>query len=171
MKNNLINNNMKRFLFLLGMLVLVISAQAVPSLVVKPLSGKECITALGNIGKVVYSGDSLYVYDAAKNVVFSDLLANVQHIRFSDEQPSTSNQVENTQTNNGLQVKVYPNPTQDVLMVENAQGNVLRLYSMDGRLVVTQAVENGSAQMDMAELPTGNYLLLSGNQSFQVIKQ
>ena len=162
---------MKRFLFLLGMLVLVISAQAVPSLVVKPLSGKECITALGSIGKVVYSGDSLYVYDVAKNVVFSDLLANVQHIRFSDEQPSTPTQVENTQTNDGLQVKVYPNPTQDVLMVEHAQGDVLRLYSMDGRLVVTQAVENGSAQVDMAELPTGNYLLLSGNQSFQVIKQ
>ena len=162
---------MKRFLFLLGMLVLVISAQAVPSLVVKPLSGKECITALGNIGKVVYSGDSLYVYDAAKNVVFSDLLANVQHIRFSDEQPSTSNQVENTQTNNGLQVKVYPNPTQDVLMVENAQGNVLRLYTMGGQLVTIQPVNNGSAQVKMSDLPSGNYLLLSGNQSFQVIKQ
>ena len=162
---------MKRFLFLLGMLVLVISAQAVPSLVVKPLSGKECITALGNIGKVVYSGDSLYVYDAAKNVVFSDLLANVQHIRFSDEQPSTSNQVENTQTNNGLQVKVYPNPTQDVLMVENAQGNVLRLYTMGGQLVTIQPVNNGSAQVKMSDLPSGNYLLISGNQSFQVIKQ
>ena len=162
---------MKRFLFLLGMLVLVISAQAVPSLVVKPLSGKECITALGCIGKLVYSGDSLYVYDAAKNVLFSDLLANVQHIRFSDEQPNTPTQVENTQTNTGVQVKVYPNPTQDILIVEHAQSGVLRLYTMDGRLVVTQAVENGAAQVDMAELPTGNYLLISGNQSFQVIKQ
>ena len=162
---------MKRFLFLLGMLVLVISAQAVPSLVVKPLSGKECITALGNIGKVVYSGDSLYVYDAAKNVVFSDLLANVQHIRFSDEQPSTPTQVENTQNNSNLQVKVYPNPTHDILMVENAQGNVLRLYTMGGQLVTIQPVNNGSAQVKMSDLPSGNYLLLSGNQSFQVIKQ
>ena len=162
---------MKRFLFLLGLSVLVMSAKAIPSLVVKPLSGKECITALGSIGKIVCSGDSLYVYDVAKNVVFSDLLANVQHIRFSDEQPNTSTSVENTQGNNALQVKVYPNPTQDILMVENAQGNVLRLYSIDGRLVVTQAVENGSAQVNMTNLPSGNYLLLSGNQSFQVIKQ
>ena len=162
---------MKRFLFLLGMLVLVISAQAVPSLVVKPLSGKECITALGNIGKVVYSGDSLYVYDAAKNVVFSDLLANVQHIRFSDEQPSTPTQVENTQNNSNLQVKVYPNPTHDILMVENAQGNVLRLYTIGGQLVTIQPVNNGSAQVKMSDLPSGNYLLLSSNQSFQVIKQ
>lgn len=160
-----------KFILICALLCSLQAWTAIPSLVVKPLSGKECITALGSIGKVVYSGDSLYVYDKAQTLVFSDLLANVQHIRFSDEQPSTPTQVENTQTNNGLQVKVYPNPTQEVLMVEHAQGDVLRLYSMDGRLVVTQAVENGSAQMDMAELPTGNYLLLSGNQSFQVIKQ
>ena len=160
-----------KFILICALLCSLQAWAAIHSLVVKPLSGKECITAIGSIGKVVYSGDSLYVYDAAKNVVFSDLLANVQHIRFSDEQPSTPTQVENTQTNNGLQVKVYPNPTQDILMVENAQGDVLRLYSMDGRLVVTQTVESGSAQVDMAELPTGNYLLLSGNQSFQVIKQ
>lgn len=159
------------FILICALLCFLQAWAAIPSLVVKPLSGKECITALGSIGKVVYSGDSLYVYDKAQTLVFSDLLANVQHIRFSDEQPSTPTQVENTQTNNGLQVKVYPNPTQEVLMVENAQGDVLRLYSMDGRLVVTQTVESGSVQVDMAELPTGNYLLLSGNQSFQVIKQ
>ena len=162
---------MKRILLILGVFAMVGSAQAVPSLVGKPLRGAECITALGVVGKLVYSGDSLYVYDKARTLVFSDLLANVQHVRFSDEQPSTPTSVENTQGESTLQVKVYPNPTQEVLHVENAQGEVLRLYAMDGRLVGTQAVENGSAQVDMAELPAGNYLLLSGNQSFQVIKQ
>ena len=162
---------MKRLLLILGIFAMVGSAQAVPSLVVKPLSGKECITALGVVGKLVYSGDSLYVYDKAQTLVFSDLLANVQHVRFSDEQPSTPTNVENTQGESTLQVKVYPNPTQEVLHVENAQGDVLRLYSMDGRLLGTQAVENGAAQVDMAELPAGNYLLLCGKESFQVIKQ
>ena len=162
---------MKRFLLILGIFAMVGSAQAVPSLVVKPLSGKECITALGVVGKLVYSGDSLYVYDKAQTLVFSDLLANVQHVRFSDEQPSTPTNVENTQGESTLQVKVYPNPTQEVLHVENAQGEVLRLYAMDGRLVGKQAVENGAAQVDMAELPAGNYLLLCGKESFQVIKQ
>jgi hypothetical protein len=162
---------MKRFLLILGIFAMVGSAQAVPSLVVKPLSGKECITALGVVGKLVYSGDSLYVYDKAQTLVFSNLLANVQHVRFSDEQPSTPNNVENTQGESTLQVKVYPNPTQEVLHVENAQSKVLRLYAMDGRLVGTPAVENGAAQVDMAELPAGNYLLLCGKESFQVIKQ
>ena len=162
---------MKRILLILGVFAMVGSAKAVPSLVVKPLRGAECITALGVVGKLVYSGDSLYVYDKAQTLVFSDLLANVQHVLFSDEQPSTPTSVENTQGESTLQVKVYPNPTQEVLHVENAQSEVLRLYAMDGRLVGTQAVENGSAQVDMAELPAGNYLLLCGKESFQVIKQ
>ena len=162
---------MKRLLLILGIFAMVGSAKAVPSLVVKPLRGAECITALGIVGKLVYSGDSLHVYDKAQTLVFSDLLANVQHVRFSDEQPSTPTNVENTQGESTLQVKVYPNPTQEVLHVENAQSEVLRLYAMDGRLVGTQAVENGSAQVNMAELPAGNYLLLCGKESFQVIKQ
>ena len=160
-----------KFILICALLCSLQAWAAIPSLVVKPLSGKECITALGSIGKVVYSGDSLYVYDKAQTLVFSDLLANVKHVRFSDEQPSTPTSVENKQGNNALQVKVYPNPTQEVLHVENAQSEVLRLYAMDGRLVVTLAVENGSAQVNMAGLPAGNYLLLSGDQSFQVIKQ
>ena len=162
---------MKRLLLILGIFAMVGSAKAVPSLVVKPLRGAECVTALGVVGKLVYSGDSLYVYDKAQTLVFSDLLANVQHVRFSDEQPSTPTNVENTQGESTLQVKVYPNPTQEVLHVENAQSEMLRLYAMDGRLVGTQAVENGAAQVDMAELPAGNYLLLCGKESFQVIKQ
>lgn len=162
---------MKRLLLILGIFAMMGSAKAVPSLVVKPLRGAECITALGVVGKLVYSGDSLYVYDKAQALVFSDLLVNVRHVRFSDEQPSTPTNVENTQGESILQVKVYPNPTQEVLHVENAQSEVLRLYAMDGRLVGTQAVENGSAQMDMTELPAGNYLLLCGKESFQVIKQ
>ena len=162
---------MKRILVVLGVLAFVGSAMAEPSLVVKPLVGTECISALSTVGKLVYSGDSLYVYDKSQTIVFKDLLLNVKHIRFSDEQPSTPTDVENTQSDNTLKVKVYPNPTQDILMVENAQGDMLRLYTMDGRLLETQLLINGSAQVNMTNFPTGNYLLLSGNQSFQVIKQ
>ena len=54
---------MKRIVIILGIFACVGSAMAVPSLVVKPLGGAECISALSTVGKLVYSGDSLYVYD------------------------------------------------------------------------------------------------------------
>ena len=158
-------------LFLLSFALLSLSAFATLSLVVKPWSGGECITALGNIGKIVYSGDSIYVYDAAKTLVFSDLLANVQHVSFSDEQPSTPTGVEDLQGNNATQVLVYPNPTQDLLHVKNAQADVVRLYTLTGSLVQIAQCQNGEVQLNVSSCPAGSYLLLCGNEAFQVIKQ
>ena len=158
-------------IIVLSLALMSVSAFAALSLVVKPLSGGECITALGNIGKIVYSGDSIYVYDAAKTLVFSDLLANVQHVRFSDEQPSTPTGVEDLQSNNATQVFVYPNPTQDLLHVKNAQADVVRLYTLTGSLVQTAQCQNGEVQLNVSSCPAGSYLLLCGNEAFQVIKQ
>ena len=162
---------MRKYLFVMGFIAFVMSAQAVPSLVVKPLSGSECITALCNIGKIAYSGDSIYVYDAAKRLVFSDLLVNVQHVRFSDEQPSTPTGVEDLQGEQTTQILVYPNPTQEVLHVKNAQADVVRLYTISGALVQTEEVQNGEVQLNVSSCPAGSYLLLCGNEAFQIIKQ
>ena len=157
-------------IMVLSLALMSVSAFAALSLVVKPLSGKECILALGSIGKIAYSGDSIYVYDAAKVLVFGDLLANVQHVRFSDEQPSAPTGVEDIQGNNATQVLVYPNPTQDLLHVQNAQAEVVRLYTLTGSLVQTAEVHNGEVQLNVSSCPVGNYLLLCGNEAFQIIK-
>ena len=161
---------MKKFI-VLSLALVSISAFAALSLVVKPLSGKECISALSKIGKIAYSGDSIYVYDAEKMLVFSDLLANVQHVRFSDEQPSAPTGVEDIQGNNATQVLVFPNPTQDVLHVKNTEAEVVRLYTISGALVLTEQVQNGGVQLNVSSCPAGSYLLLCGNEAFQVIKK
>ena len=158
-------------IFLFFTFVCSLQVMAALSLVVKPLSGKECVTALGNIGKVVYSGDSIYVYDAAKTLVFSDLLANVQHVRFSDEQPSMPTGVEDIQDDSATQVLVYPNPAQDVLHVKNAKADVVRLYTAAGQLVQTAQAQNGEVQLNVYSCSAGGYILLCGNEAFQVIKQ
>lgn len=158
-------------IIVLSLALLSVSAFAALSLVVKPLSGKECISALSQIGKIAYSGDSIYVYDATKTLVFSDLLVNVQHVRFSDEQPSTPTGVDNLQSNNATQVMVYPNPTQDLLHVKNAQAEVVRLYTLTGSLVQMAEVHNGEVQLNVSCCPAGSYLLLCGNEAFQVIKK
>ena len=93
---------MKRIVVILSIFACVGSAMAVHSLVVKPLVGTECISALSTVGKLVYSGDSLFVYDKSQTIVFKDLLLNVKHIRFSDEQPSNPTDVENSPSDNTL---------------------------------------------------------------------
>ena len=100
-------------------------------------------------------------------MVFSDLLANVQHIRFSDEQPNTPTSVENTQGNNALQVKVYPNPTQDVLYVKGTENTILRVYDMQGQLLQTAEGD----RLTVSSLSTGTYLLQIGTQVVRFIKR
>ena len=140
------------------------------SLVVKPLNGKECVLTLSKVGVLTYSNDSLYLYDQTNALIFGDLRSNVQHIRFANEQNSTSN-IEDIQGNEDSQIKIFPNPTQNILYVENASTDILRLYSMDGNLLQSTQIQHGNTQINVEHLPTGNYLLLCGKQAFQIIKQ
>lgn len=148
-----------------------IGMTAAVSLVVKPLSGEECMTALGLIGKITFAGDSMYVYDNDGEAVYGELVKNIQHIRFADGETSSPTDVENTQEWGGVSLKVYPNPTLDVLHVENASGEMVRLYNSNGQLVHQLRVRDGKVEMNMSGCATGNYILLCGNEAFQVLKK
>lgn len=148
-----------------------IGMTAAVSLVVKPLSGEECMTALGLIGKITFAGDSMYVYDNDGEAVYGELVKNIQHIHFADGETSSPTDVENTQEWGGVSLKVYPNPTLDVLHVENASGEMVRLYNSNGQLVHQLRVRDGKVEMNMSGCATGNYILLCGNEAFQVLKK
>lgn len=148
-----------------------IGMTAAVSLVVKPLSGEECVAELSRIGKITFVGDSMYVYDNEGVAVYGDLVKNVHHIRFADGQTSSPTDVENTQEWGGVSLKVYPNPTLDVLHVENASGEMVRLYNSNGQLVHQLRVRDGKVEMNMSGCATGNYILLCGNEAFQVLKK
>ena len=79
----------KRLLFMLLVLAIGLQVRAEMSLVVRPMTDTDKITALQKIGKLVYSGDSLLVYDNEAVLVYGDLLENVKHVRYSDEEPQT----------------------------------------------------------------------------------
>ena len=160
-----------RKIFILIFALLSLSMMAAVSLVVKPLTGEECFAALSEIGKITFSGDSMYVYDTDKVIVFSDLLKNVQHVRFAEGQPSGPTDVDNTQDGSVVRMQVYPNPTQDVLHVENASGDKVRLYSAMGQLMQTVAVEHGMVEVDLSGCSAGGYILLCGNEVFRVVKK
>ena len=158
---------MKKEITLLFALLLSVVAMAEMSLVVRPMYGTDKITALQEIGKLVYSGDSLLVYDNVGTRVYADLFENVKHVRYSDEEPSIT--VGDVDVKN--QVVVYPNPTVDVLYVDNVEAGVVRLYSADGRLMQQVEVGEGRVAVDMSGCSAGVYVLVANNQVFNVIKR
>jgi hypothetical protein len=163
--------NMKKVLLLLSFAILGFgSLCADMSLVVKPLSGAQSVTALTKVGKVVYSGDYLIVYDNDGSVVYRTPFSEVQHVRYSDE-VGPDDPVEVEMVDESMLVVAYPNPTSDVLYVDNADGDCVRLYSVDGCLLEIVQLDDGSVSIDMSDYSAGTYVLVSGNRVFNVIKR
>lgn len=162
---------MKKVLLLLSFAILGLgSLCADMSLVVQPLSGAQSVTALTKMGKVVYSGDYLIVYDNDGSVVYRALFSDVQHVRYSDE-VGQEDPVEVEMVDESMSVVAYPNPTSDVLYVDNADGDCVRLYSVDGCLLEIVQLNDGSVSIDMSDYSAGTYVLVSGNRVFNVIKR
>lgn len=159
----------KRLLFLMFVLAMGWQVRADISLVVCSMTDTDKITALQKIGKLVYSGDSLLVYDNVDALVYGDLLENVKHVRYSDERPPIS--VDDEQSVDAMQVVVYPNPTADVLYVDNAELGEVRLYTADGRLLQVVEAHEGRVAVDMSGCPTGTYVLFCSGEVFSVIKK
>lgn len=137
-------------------------------LAIHPLTGNAMQTALVSVGKVVYRGDSLCVFDHAGYVVYHEALAKIRRVDYSDDQqPTDLSPAENAKA----QVVAYPNPTQGQLMVQHAEGDFVRIYALQGELLLTAPLYEGSATIDVSHLPAGTYLLLAQNGVFQCIKQ
>ena len=58
-----------------------------------------------------------------------------------------------------ISVKTYPNPFVDILNIEGADGCVLRIYTVDGKQVHTQAVNNTQETLHLEHLPSGLYII------------
>ena len=154
---------MKRVLLLFFLSLSIISAQAESRLVLESLSGSESVMALSQIGRMITQRD--YVYFYAKDNTFLAAFPTDAIRRISFNTPTADEQV------SAVSVRVYPNPTHDALIVSGAEGEQLRVYNMQGELVITQPLNENETTINVTSLVAGTYLLLTGNQVTRFIKQ
>ena len=153
---------MKKWLFLC-LAAVAISVQAMATnLVLSRSSGTQLLQDIAAIGKVVFVGDDLQLLAHDGSVLAQEPIAEVQQITFADGSEPTS--VEGA-TASGI--ILYPNPTQDRLVVQGAEGQTLRVYDLQGRLL--KQAEGTEVQVE--DLANGTYLLQIGTQVVRFIKQ
>ena len=153
---------MKKWLFLC-LAAVAISVQATATnLVLSRSSGTQLLQDIAAIGKVVFVGDDLQLLAHDGTVLAQEPIAEVQQITFADGSEPTS--VEGA-TASGI--ILYPNPTQDRLVVQGAEGQTLRVYDLQGRLL--KQTEGKEVQVE--DLANGTYLLQIGTQVVRFIKQ
>jgi hypothetical protein len=74
------------------------------------------------------------------------------------------------------EVRIYPNPAQNTLYVQNAENSIIRIYDVLGNVVSEINNTNALANIDMSGLSNGNYVVkvISGTkvttQKINVIK-
>jgi hypothetical protein len=156
---------MKQKLFF-SLLALLIGAQvAATNLVLLKTDGTQQLQDIATIGKWVYVGDDLQLLSHDGSVLAQEPVLNIRKITFAESSGTdTPTSMENIQSTS---VVIYPNPSQDMLIVSGIEAQALRVFDMQGRLL---KVENGT-QVHVSDLAEGTYLLQVGTQVVRFIKK
>ena len=132
------------------------------SLVLLQTDGSQQLQDIAKIGKWVFTEENLQLIDKDGNVLAIEPIAEVKKITFSISNSETT--TENVAINS---IVVYPNPTQDILHITGVTPQTLRVFDLQGRLLI---IDN-STQVNVSHLNTGTYLLQVGTQVIRFIKQ
>lgn len=156
---------MKQKLFF-SLLALLMGAQvAATDLVLLKTDGTQQLQDIATIGKWVYVGDDLQLLSHDGAVLAQEPALNIRKITFAESSGTdTPTSMENIQSTS---VVIYPNPSQDMLIVSGIEAQALRVFDMQGRLL---KAENGT-QVHVSDLAEGTYLLQVGTQVVRFIKK
>ena len=132
------------------------------NLVLEQRSGAEVLQDIATIGKWLFVEDNIQLLDKSGNILATELIANIKNIQFATA--GISEDVKDTVVNT---IVVYPNPTQDVLMIQGIESQTLRVYNLQGSLLQTEWGD----QISVSNLPDGTYLLQIGTQVVRFIKK
>ena len=156
----------KLFALLLAVAASIGISWAETALIIQPLNGDEQANALAQIGYVKVTPDSLLVFSYGDFLLSKAAIKDIRHIRYGD--PSESTGIDDVQS--AITCRVYPNPTQDRLVIENAEGEKVYIFDINGRLLQTANLQDGNATLNVSPLPQGEYLLLLNTQTVKFIK-
>ena len=157
----------KLFALLLAVAASIGMSWAETTLIIQPLNGEEQANALAQIGYVKVTPDSLFVFSHGDFLLSKAAIKDIRHFRYG-EPNEISTGIEDVQS--ATTCLVYPNPTQDRLVIENAQGEKVYIFDINGRLLQTANLQDGTATFNVSPLPQGEYLLLLNTQTVKFIK-
>ena len=138
---------------------------AATNLVLVKSDGAQQSENIAAIGKWVFTdnGTGLQLLDKQGVVLAQESLDNVRKITFAE--PSTPSAIEDALQ--AGQIVVYPNPAHDLLIVQGAETQTLRVFDLQGRLLKAVTAN----ELTVSDLANGTYLLQIGTQVVRFIKQ
>ena len=160
------NNQILLFLFFSSWIT--ITAQETSTLKVLMLDGQEKSQALSVIGRLEFSADSLFLVANDGSILCGELKDNIQRIEFcTDDMPHAL-----MSTNSEQHIHIFPNPVQQIVHIKGIKANeTIRIFSLSGNLIISTCASNINTDLDVSDLPNGQYLLQINTQVLKLIKQ
>ena len=155
---------MKKLSIFLVALLCGMQAAATDLVLVKS-DGAQQSENIAAIGKWVFrdNGTTMQLLDNHGNSLATELLDNIRKITFAE--PSIPSAIESALQ--AGKIVVYPNPAHDLLIVQGAEMQPLRVFDLQGRMVVTAE----GNELNVSGLENGTYLLQVGTQAVRFIKR
>lgn len=133
--------------------------------------GEDCDQLLGGItelpgGSVVAAG---YIENFAEGKAYGLLIKLDKNGCIDTLCSSTTGTYE---VDLASKIKVYPNPTNDIITITNPIGSVIEVFDMTGRLVRSESVNGGGTQtISLQGVPPGAYIMRMQNKMLRVSHQ
>lgn len=132
------------------------------NLVLQKWDGAQQLQDIAIIGKWIFVEDDLQLLGHDGTILAQEPIKNIRKITLINSEDLSA--TENIAIPN---IVVYPNPTQDILLVKGIELQTLRVFDLQGRLLKT----TDDVQVTVSDLASGTYLLQVGTQVVRFIKQ
>lgn len=156
---------MKRTIFIVSVCFVATFAEAQKAVVVYTQQGTKTSYPTTIVQNLQFADGNLHVnlYDGT---LATYGIPEIRKITFSDTDVS----VPHSATTNAL--AFYPNPAHDVIILSGLsdKSSLIRIYSIDGRLVLQTTTTGNQAQIDINSLKKGIYIIKTENTSLKLQK-
>lgn len=157
----------QKILLLIAGLCLALSSYSQDKLYVYLLTGESYQEALENIGSMTIADKTLRLYALDGQMLYEQSLKDVKKLTFKEELS-----VEEIVGGQQVQLKAYPNPTQDAITISGLkEGETVRIFSTDGQLLKTFTAEGSEMQIEVSSYRKGIYILQAGINIIKFIKE
>lgn len=155
---------MKKLLtFVMLFTAMLVSAQT-DKITIEFLDAEQQVYELSKIHKFVLEDGKFKVVDNTKQVISEVEISSLNKIIFD-----VSTGVRPVEE---IKFDVYPNPTADEVTIHGVEaGAVIRLFTIDGRMLSNTVADNENVNVSVSTLPAGTYLLQVNGNVVKIIKQ
>lgn len=172
---------MRKFIFMWVML-LPLWLQASPIVLIQQMNRQQMLQEAAKLGKMTFENGKINVYSIDNDLILSTSIteeiaivvnADNSTIGIVDENGEEQEiEVVASLQSQGVVARVYPNPAVDNIYVEGAvRGTAIRIFSLDGQILLSETVNADKIVVPVSELPIGNYLLQVNQTLLKMIKQ